>query len=57
MLTNIPFVANVHSAQLDPLAITFSLKLTPGKGNVKTHDANSLSYYATTTHIRMTSFI
>ncbi len=57
MLINIPFIANVHSAQLGPLVITFSLKLTPGKGNVKTHNANSHSYYATTTHIRMTSFI
>ncbi len=56
-MANIQFVVNVHSAQLGPLVITFSLKLTPGKDNVKTHNANSLSYYATTTHIRMTSFI
>jgi hypothetical protein len=57
MLANIQFVANVHSAQLGRLVINFSLKLTLGKDNVKTHNANSLSYYARTTHIRMTNFI
>ncbi len=57
MLANMQFFVNEHSAQLGPLVITFSLKLTPRKDNVKTHNSNSLSYYATTTHIRMTSFI
>jgi hypothetical protein len=57
MLANIQFVANVHSAQLGPLVITFSVKLTPRKDNVKTHNADSLSYYAITIHIRMISFI